>query len=172
MFFGLGFGVRVSTDNRNAEFIDEMIRDPVFADMLDDDGHGHGHDHGHDHSHDHTHNHPSTHSHQPKTPKERLSQGGSDLAQDKVRSTLRSMVRDWAKEGAKEREACYDPIIKVLESTFPDKRGEKKVLVPGCGLGRLAMEIASKGECTDEDYTLTNSSQDSSHRVMNSQLIC
>lgn len=94
----------------------------------------------------------------------------SDIAQDKVRSTLRSFVRDWTKEGEDERNACYAPCLEALERYFPKKkyageekveimtdgeesklcrkareRSEVKVLVPGCGLGRLAMEIAARG---------------------------
>jgi carnosine N-methyltransferase len=60
---------------------------------------------------------------------------------------LRSFVRDWATEGKAERDACYTPLLEALEKYFPDTsaRGSKKVLVPGCGLGRLAMEIAARG---------------------------
>ncbi|RSH82127.1 hypothetical protein EHS25_006060 [Saitozyma podzolica] len=181
---------------RNAEFIDEMIADPVFADMLADPGpeaeqsddaapnsHLHSHDHAggpsHSHSQPHTHTHSQSHTHshslpqphahshsQPhpqahshtttptptssSSPRPRSSQGENDLAQDKVRSTLRSFVRDWSVEGASERKACYDPCLEALERHFRvvpggRDRGEVKVLVPGCGLGRLAMEIAARG---------------------------
>lgn len=181
----------------NAEFIDEMIADPVFADMLADpgpeaeqsedaapDSHSHSLDHAggssHSHSQPHTHTHSQSHSHshslpqphahshshpnpqaQPhshtptptssSSPRPKPSQGENDLAQDKVRSTLRSFVRDWSVEGASERKACYDPCLEALERHFPvvpggRHRGEVKVLVPGCGLGRLAMEIAARGE--------------------------
>lgn len=156
-------------DPRNSEFIDLMIQDPVFADMLaggDDDtaasahSHDHAHDHAHSHSHGHEHSHDvSAHSHEhsdsdgeraapsPANPKPQASHTVRDNQQDKVRSTLRSFVRDWTKEGASEREACYKPLLEALEAHFPDvsTRGEKKVLVPGCGLGRLAMEIAARG---------------------------
>jgi carnosine N-methyltransferase len=195
---GAGVYLPSLTDARsNAEFIDEMIADPVFADMLADPGpeaeqsddaapnsHLHSHDHAggpsrshsqphtHTHSQSHTHSHslpqPHAHSHsQPhpqahshtttptptssSSPRPRSSQGENDLAQDKVRSTLRSFVRDWSVEGASERKACYDPCLEALERHFPvvpggRDRGEVKVLVPGCGLGRLAMEIAARGE--------------------------
>ena len=162
---------------RNSEFIDLMIQDPVFADMLgggDDDtaasssarSHDHAHDHAHDHDHAHSHSHGHEHSHDaaehahshsdsdgeraapsPANPKPKASHTVRDNQQDKVRSTLRSFVRDWTKEGVSEREACYKPLLEALEAHFPDAstRGEKKVLVPGCGLGRLAMEIAARG---------------------------
>ena len=145
---------------RNAEFIDQMIADPVFADMLSeptDQGHGHGHshgDHGHDHGHGHSHSHGShAHSsHGPSADKtdKAKAQADNDLSQDKIRSTLRSLVRDWAEDGAAEREACYSPCLAALERYFPKSqdrpRASRKVLVPGCGLGRLAMEIAALGE--------------------------
>lgn len=152
---------------RNSEFIDMMIQDPVFADMLEEEpaaaveaeaggaerGHGHDHDHvqGHSHEangdgHSHQHGHGHGHSHGSGS-KPKPTQASRDLQQDKVRSTLRSFVRDWSVEGAKEREACYNPILEALEGHFPDKavRGATKVLVPGCGLGRLAMEISARG---------------------------
>ncbi|EKD02723.1 hypothetical protein A1Q2_02953 [Trichosporon asahii var. asahii CBS 8904] len=162
----------ILADIRNSEFIDLMIQDPVFADMLaggDDDTavSAHSHDHAHDH-HEHAHSHSQGHSHShdaaehshshsdsdgepaapsPANPKPKASHTARDNQQDKVRSTLRSFVRDWTKEGASEREACYKPLLEALEAHFPDvsTRGEKKVLVPGCGLGRLAMEIAARG---------------------------
>jgi carnosine N-methyltransferase len=134
--------------------------------------HSQPHTHAHSQSHSHSHSLPQPHSHshsqpqpQPQphshattptptsssSPRPKTSQGENDLAQDKVRSTLRSFVRDWSVEGAPERKACYDPCLEALERHFPvvpggRDRGEVKVLVPGCGLGRLAMEIAARGE--------------------------
>ena len=127
---------------RNAEFIDEMIKDPVFADMLDSSNSSESidlHENGHTHSQGHTHG------------------GGKldrDSSQEKVRSTLRSFVRDWSDLGHPEREACYTPCLEALEACFPENAGNagnggrkgKRVLIPGCGLGRLAMEIAARGE--------------------------
>lgn len=139
---------------RNAEFIDLMIADPVFADMLSDAApdlpesmHAHDAAHGHSHGHTHAHGaHPHAHSPSPGSGSKRGAQAELDLRQDKVRSTLRSFVRDWAEEGREEREACYGPILDALDAHFlPEERGRVKVLVPGCGLGRLAMEIAAQG---------------------------
>lgn len=164
-------GMATANIDRNAEFIDEMIADPVFSDMLaeppshsplanesnepvssgssaprhahemDDSSHSHSHPHSSSHSHPHNGNH-----HQSQT--EKPTQADTDLAQDKIRSTLRSFVRDWAEEGREERKACYDPCLAALERHWKGKerdRGDIKVLVPGCGLGRLAMEIAARG---------------------------
>jgi carnosine N-methyltransferase len=139
-----------------------MIADPVFADMLseptstetgstDSHQHSHSHDHGHSHSHSHSGSQPASSSTVGKDSKP--NQGDIDLSQDKVRSTLRSFVRDWSVEGTEEREACYTPILEVLERKYPKsmhgsgrERSEIRVLVPGCGLGRLAMEVAARGE--------------------------
>jgi carnosine N-methyltransferase len=120
-----------------------MIADPVFADMLkdtttttvDESANHQEQEQGHTHSsHSHVH--------------DRSRKMDRDSAQEKVRSTLRSFVRDWSDAGAPERDACYKPCLEVLERQWPEKseRSGKKVLIPGCGLGRLAMEVAAKGE--------------------------
>ncbi|AEC08645.1 S-adenosyl-L-methionine-dependent methyltransferases superfamily protein [Arabidopsis thaliana] len=81
-----------------------------------------------------------------------------------VRCIIRNIVRDWAAEGQRERDQCYKPILEELDSLFPDRLKEStccihspyKVdymicstppacLVPGAGLGRLALEISCLG---------------------------
>ncbi|KAM7513868.1 hypothetical protein LguiA_003451 [Lonicera macranthoides] len=66
---------------------------------------------------------------------------------DKVRCIIRNIVRDWAAEGQKERDQCYKPILLELERQFPDrcKGSPPCCLVPGAGLGRLALEISCLG---------------------------
>ncbi|CAN6465217.1 unnamed protein product [Victoria cruziana] len=66
---------------------------------------------------------------------------------DKVRCVLRSIVRDWAAEGHKERDQCYKPILDELNRLFPDRSTSSppSCLVPGAGLGRLALEISCLG---------------------------
>ncbi|PIA37814.1 hypothetical protein AQUCO_03000388v1 [Aquilegia coerulea] len=66
---------------------------------------------------------------------------------DKVRCIIRSIVRDWASEGWKERDQCYTPILEELDRLFPNrsKDGPPSCLVPGAGLGRLALEISCLG---------------------------
>lgn len=66
---------------------------------------------------------------------------------DKVRCIIRNIVRDWAPEGEKEREQCYKPIIEELNRLFPIRCKERppSCLVPGAGLGRLALEISCAG---------------------------
>ncbi|WVQ85832.1 hypothetical protein IAT38_008000 [Cryptococcus sp. DSM 104549] len=195
---------------RNSEFIEEIIANPVFAEMLSDaspDAASHGHSHdshgshashgGHDHAHDHGHSH--SHSSSAPKPDPKRSQAESDMAQDKVRSTLRSFVRDWAAEGRPERHACYDPCLDALERYFPvaedesvmevlgdegdgklerrvRDRSKVRVLVPGCGLGRLAMEIAARGFASEGNefsaymliashFVLNNTTERNSHHI-------
>ncbi|KAL1221217.1 hypothetical protein V5N11_011019 [Cardamine amara subsp. amara] len=67
---------------------------------------------------------------------------------DKVRCIIRNIVRDWAAEGQRERDECYKPILEELDSLFPDRQKESTppaCLVPGAGLGRLALEISCLG---------------------------
>ncbi|KAJ8770379.1 hypothetical protein K2173_014992 [Erythroxylum novogranatense] len=66
---------------------------------------------------------------------------------DKVRCIIRNIVRDWAAEGKKERDQCYRPILEELNSLFPNRSRESPpmCLVPGAGLGRLALEISCLG---------------------------
>nr|CAB3464753.1 unnamed protein product [Digitaria exilis] len=64
---------------------------------------------------------------------------------DKVRCIVRNIVRDWAEEGQKERDECYKPILEELNRLFPNRSNQRppSCLVPGAGLGRLALEISS-----------------------------
>lgn len=66
---------------------------------------------------------------------------------DKVRCIIRNIVRDWAVEGKKERDQCYNPILEELDMLFPNRSKESPpaCLVPGAGLGRLALEISCLG---------------------------
>ncbi|TVU07299.1 hypothetical protein EJB05_47349, partial [Eragrostis curvula] len=66
---------------------------------------------------------------------------------DSVRCILRNIVRDWALEGKKERDECYKPILEELNRLFPNRSKQRppSCLVPGAGLGRLALEISSLG---------------------------
>nr|AAD15389.1 hypothetical protein [Arabidopsis thaliana] len=67
---------------------------------------------------------------------------------NKVRWVIRNIVRDWGAEGQRERDECYKPILEELDSLFPDRHKESTrpaCLVPGAGLGRLALEISCLG---------------------------
>ena len=64
--------------------------------------------------------------------------------------TLKHFVRDWSHEGKSERDALFPPVLDALRAEFGDgEREGKKVLVPGCGLGRLAHDIALEGFSVD-----------------------
>lgn len=54
-------------------------------------------------------------------------------------------MRDWSEEGKTERDALFPPILEALKGEFPSTN-DKRVLVPGCGLGRLAYEISTQGK--------------------------
>ncbi|XP_010244943.1 PREDICTED: carnosine N-methyltransferase-like isoform X2 [Nelumbo nucifera] len=66
---------------------------------------------------------------------------------DKVRCIVRNIVRDWAPEGRRERDQCYKPILEELDRLFPSRFKDRppSCLVPGAGLGRLALEISCMG---------------------------
>ncbi|KAI3558373.1 hypothetical protein CABS01_10119 [Colletotrichum abscissum] len=59
--------------------------------------------------------------------------------------TFGHLSRDWSTFGAKEREATFPPVIAGLGKHFGKNAKGKKVLVPGCGMGRLASDIADLG---------------------------
>jgi len=72
---------------------------------------------------------------------------------DKVRYVLKNVWRDWSEEGKCERTPVYETIFEALEETLgtidpvvgnPDGEAPR-VLVPGCGLGRLVYELAKRG---------------------------
>jgi len=63
----------------------------------------------------------------------------------RVREALKHFVRDWSSEGLEERSRIFGPILEVLQSVDEEKRAGMKVLVPGCGLGRLAWDISELG---------------------------
>ncbi|KAI5965533.1 hypothetical protein CANMA_003395 [Candida margitis] len=70
---------------------------------------------------------------------------------------LLQLMREWSDQGEKERRTGQDLIIYHLNELFPDKlqRQYVKVLVPGCGIGRLVFELVMKGYWTqgnDVDY--------------------
>ncbi|CAO2814169.1 unnamed protein product [Amaranthus hypochondriacus] len=75
---------------------------------------------------------------------------------DKVRCIIRNIVRDWASEGKTERDQCFLPILEELERCFPKRSKERppSCLVPGAGLGRLALEISRLGfECQGNEFS-------------------
>ncbi|KAG8905996.1 hypothetical protein FRB99_007853 [Tulasnella sp. 403] len=72
----------------------------------------------------------------------------------RAQEALKHLVRDWSNEGRTEREAVFRPILQALGRTPEDDRAKLRVLVPGCGLGRLAWEISRQGfNVTANEYS-------------------
>ena len=71
----------------------------------------------------------------------------SDSDYHKVRSTLLQLSREWSTDGEKEREITFGRIIKELTDRFPNEKERQniKILVPGCGLGRLVLDLIKEG---------------------------
>ncbi|KAI5962682.1 uncharacterized protein KGF55_003758 [Candida pseudojiufengensis] len=70
---------------------------------------------------------------------------------------LLQLTREWSEEGLKERKNSHNLIMNQLNSKFPNyiDRQNKKILVPGCGLGRLVFELICQGfntEGNDNNY--------------------
>jgi len=70
---------------------------------------------------------------------------GSDANLGRVRESLKHFVRDWSEEGREERDRMFKPILDIFREIDVNERSSQKVLVPGCGLGRLAWEISELG---------------------------
>lgn len=66
---------------------------------------------------------------------------------DKARSVIRQLYRDWSAEGASERQASYEPVLRVLAQHFAHSvdRRDVRILVPGAGLGRLVFDLCNQG---------------------------
>ncbi|CAI5441976.1 unnamed protein product [Caenorhabditis angaria] len=64
----------------------------------------------------------------------------------KVLSTIRQICREWSTDGNPEREATFTPIIEELNTIYePENRHNIRILVPGCGLGRMAYDLINEG---------------------------
>lgn len=70
-----------------------------------------------------------------------------ELGFDRVRSLLLQIMREWSDEGQEERDTSYNKLITGLNELYPyqNQRSAIKVLVPGCGLGRLIFELNGEG---------------------------
>lgn len=66
---------------------------------------------------------------------------------EKVLYVLKNVARDWSQEFQSERDESYGVLCDILETLFKDGVGNAppKVLVPGCGLGRLCVDLVAKG---------------------------
>ena len=67
-------------------------------------------------------------------------------------SVIHSMYREWSHEGAAERAQSFAPLLhelqRLLPVTTPTEAYRYRVAVPGCGLGRLPVEICALGYTT------------------------
>lgn len=72
-------------------------------------------------------------------------------------AVIHSLYREWSELGMKEREQSFGVILQELQRVCPvtpDNRYHQRVLVPGCGLGRLPLEIVSRGySCEGNEYS-------------------
>ncbi|KAK9463467.1 N2227-like protein-domain-containing protein [Lipomyces oligophaga] len=67
----------------------------------------------------------------------------------RVVELLKHFVRDWSEEGARERRITFTPILDSLLDEFGSEPTDKRVLVPGAGVGRLAYDISQLGFTTE-----------------------
>ena len=72
--------------------------------------------------------------------------GGLNGNVGRVRESLKHFLRDWSEEGRTERDIMFKPILDVFREVPEVERSGHTVLVPGCGLGRLAWDISQLGE--------------------------
>jgi len=73
---------------------------------------------------------------------------------DRIVATLHQITREWTQEGTRERAQSFSPILDSMQALFPvAERHKLRVLVPGCGVGRLPWEIANLGFCVEANET-------------------
>lgn len=68
--------------------------------------------------------------------------------QHRNEAVIHSLYREWSAEGEGERRQCFGSITDELERLLPvtaENIYTQRILVPGSGLGRLPLEIASRG---------------------------
>ena len=72
-------------------------------------------------------------------------------------AVLHSAYREWSAEGRNERDSTFKLLVDELKLRLPVNSSnvyQQKVLVPGCGLGRLPLEIAASGySCQGNEYS-------------------
>ncbi len=76
--------------------------------------------------------------------------------QHRNQATLHSLYREWSKEAAVERSQSFGVLLTELSKQKPLQKKDYslRVLVPGCGLGRLPVEVAALGyACEGNEYS-------------------
>lgn len=73
-------------------------------------------------------------------------------------AVLHSLVREWSTDGARERSASFRPLMEELAIRLPVNDTNafcQRVVVPGCGLARLPLEIAAMGyACQANEFSM------------------
>jgi carnosine N-methyltransferase len=73
-------------------------------------------------------------------------------------AVLHSLAREWSSYGAHERNQAFQPLLSALRRKLPvnsTNQYRQRVLVPGCGLARLPLEIAACGyACEANEYSM------------------
>ncbi|KAF6823976.1 methyltransferase domain-containing protein [Colletotrichum plurivorum] len=62
-----------------------------------------------------------------------------------VSQALKHYVRDWSTSGRSERDDAFPCILGTLQTLYPERSTDVKVLLPGAGIGRLGHEVAALG---------------------------
>lgn len=68
--------------------------------------------------------------------------------QHRNQAVLHSMHREWSVDGKEERDAIFGPLLAELQRLLPvntERAYRQRVLIPGCGAGRLPLEVAALG---------------------------
>jgi carnosine N-methyltransferase len=77
--------------------------------------------------------------------------------QHRNQAVIHSIYREWSAAAQKERDESFGVLIASLQKHLPVEEGkayEKRVCVPGCGLGRLPLEIAACGySCEGNEFS-------------------
>lgn len=67
---------------------------------------------------------------------------------DDAGQVIRGLARDWTALGQAARAQSLSPVLDRLERHLGERAASARVLVPGCGLGRLALEAAARIGCS------------------------
>lgn len=99
----------------------------------------------------------------PGDPPPRMRRAPEPSSYDSVNQIVAHLVRDWTKEGVLVRKSIYE----WVQSLVP-KGKQRRILIPGAGMGRLAWDIASEGhlvEANEVSLAMTSAA----HKVFASQ---
>lgn len=77
--------------------------------------------------------------------------------QHRNQAVIHSIYREWSAAAQRERDESFGLLVAALQKHLPVEEGkkyEKRVCVPGCGLGRLPLEIAACGySCEGNEFS-------------------